>query len=137
MNTPTPIIATLVPEDKRMSVLPEFFGFAQMLLAEGMTFDYMKTLSIDYTGGHWHYYRLSNGGFYMAPSDDKPMRVQTNSNGYEGTMSADAAGLTATLFMLNELANSLATEKLIDLYYQVRDFASEHAEITEIFKAID
>jgi hypothetical protein len=137
MDTPTRIVANLVPEDKRMSVLPDFFGFAQMLLAEGMTFDYMQKLSIDYNGGHWHYYRLSNGGFYMAPSEDKPMRVQFNGNGYEGTMSADAAGLTATLFMLNSLANSLATDKMIDLYYLVRDFASEHAEITEIFKAID
>lgn len=137
MDTPTPIVATLVPEDKRMSVLPDFFGIAQMLLAEGTTFDYMRKLSIDYDGGYWHYYRLSNGGFYMALAQDKPMRVQWNGNGYDGTMSADAAGLVATLFMLCDLVNSDPYDKIIDLYYQVRDFASEHAEVKAIFAAID
>lgn len=136
MDKPTAIVANLVPEDKRLSVLPEFFEFRQMIHAESMTFKFMERLSIDYAGGYWHYYRLSNGGFYMAPANDKPMRVSWNGNGYEGTMSADAAGIVATLFMLNVLAED-GTERMADLYYQLRDFASEHAERPAIFAAID
>ena len=136
MDTPTPIVATLVPDDKRLSVLPDFFEFRQMLRAESMTFDFMTRLSIDYAGGYWHYYRLSNGGFYMAPAIETPMRVTWNGNGYEGTMSADAAGIVATLFMLNVMAED-GTERMADLYYPLRDFAHEHAESRAIFSAID
>lgn len=136
MDTPTPIVATLVPDDKRLSVLPDFFEFRQMLHAESMTFDFMTRLSIDYAGGYWHYYRLSNGGFYMAPAIETPMRVTWNGNGYEGTMSADAAGIVATLFMLNVMAED-GTERMADLYYQLRDFAHEHADSRAIFSAID
>lgn len=136
MNTPTPIAATLVPEDKRMSVLPDFFGLKQMLHAESMTFNFMERLSVDYSGGHWHYYRLSNGSFYMAPAMDTPMRVSWADNYYDGTMSADAAGIVATLFMLNTMAQD-GSERMIDLYYQLIDFAGEHAEHGEIYRAIN
>ena len=71
MTLPPKIEANLVPEDQRLSVLPHFFGFAQMLRAEALTFGYMAKLSIDYTGGYWHYYKLDNGGFYMAPAIDR------------------------------------------------------------------
>ena len=138
MNTTSPaIVATVVPDDKRLSVLPDFFELRHMLRAEALAFGYMSKLSIDYTGGYWHYYRLSNGGFYMAPANDNAMRIEWNGNGYSGLMSADAAGVVATLFMVNHLANELRTDAMADLYYQVRDFAAEHPESKAILAAID
>lgn len=131
------IVATLVDEDQRLSVLPHYFGFSQMLAAEASIYDYMTKLSIDYTGGHWHFYRLSNGGFYMAPNMDCPMRVEWWGNGYSGIMTADAAGIVATLFAVNQLASNVRTNKLIDLYHQVRDFAADHPEARAILAAID
>ncbi|MNG28751.1 Antirestriction protein KlcA [compost metagenome] len=51
-------------------------------------------------------------------------------------MSADAAGITASLFAICDLAQG-GDEKLIDAYYALRDFAAEHAEANEIYSAID
>jgi hypothetical protein len=130
------IIATLVPEDQRLSVLPKFFGFAQMLRAEALTYGWMSKLSIDYTGGYWHYYKLDNGGFYMAPSEEKPWRISVQ-NGYEGTVSADAAGIIATLFMIGQLAGELETDAIAELYHALLDFGTEHAEQAAILSAID
>lgn len=131
------IVATLVPEDKRLSILPDFFGFAQMLRAEALAYGWMSKLSIDYTGGHWHFYKLDNGGFYMAPSEDKPWRIAVNGNGYEGTVSADAAGIIATLFMLGQLSQELRTDAVAEAYHALLDFATEHAEQAAILNAID
>ncbi len=136
-DTNTAIVATVVPDDKRLSVLPDFFGFKLMLDAEALAFAYMTKLSVDYSGGYWHYYRLSNGGFYMAPAIDKPMRLEWAGNGYEGMMTADAAGIVATLFMVNHLAAKVQTDAMVDLYYKVRDFAADHPEAKAIFAAID
>jgi hypothetical protein len=42
------------------------------------------------------YYELSNGGFYMAPCLDKKLTMFVEGNGYEGILSADAAGIVAS-----------------------------------------
>lgn len=131
------IVATLVPEDQRLSILPKFFGLAQMLRAEALTYGWMTKLSIDYTGGYWHYYTLDNGGFYMAPSEEKPWRIAVNGNGFEGSVSADAAGIIATLFMIGQLCGELQTEAMADAYHALLDFATEHAEQAAILNAID
>ncbi len=117
MKLPPKVEATLVPEDQRLSVLPHFFGLAQMLRAEALTFAYMTKLSIDYTGGYWHYYKLGNG--------------------YQGTMSSDAAGIVATLFAINQLADELRTDAMVELYHALLDFGTEHAEQAAILSAID
>lgn len=137
MQLPSKIVATLVDQDKRLSVLPDMFGFQQMLRAEALAFAYMTKLSIDYTGGYWHYYKLDNGGFYMAPAMDTPMRLSWNGNGFEGTMSADAAGIVATLFMIGQLCQELQTDAMAELYHALLDFATEHAEQAAILNAID
>lgn len=132
-----PIIATIVPEEKRLAVLPRFFSFTQMLHAEALVFAYMAKLSVDYSGGYWHYYTLSNGGFYMAPAIDKAMRIEWNGNGYSGIMTADAAGIIATLFAVNHLAAETDTDKMTELYHQLLHFACGHPEDKAILAAID
>lgn len=131
------IVANLVPEDQRLSVLPEFFGISQMLHAEALAYGWMSKLSIDYTGGHWHFYKLDNGGFYMAPSEEKDWRIAVDGNGYEGIATADAAGIIATLFMIGQLSGELQTEAMAKKYHALLDFATEHAEQATILNAID
>jgi len=131
------IVATEVPEDKRLSVLPDFFGFALMLRAEALAYAWMSKLSIDYTGGHWHFYKLDNGGFYMAPSEEKDWRIAVDGNGYEATVTADAAGIIATLFMIGQLCHEVQTDAMANAYHALLDFATEHAEQAAILNAID
>ena len=134
---PQPISATLLPEESRMGFLPAFFGEQHMLSGEGLVFCWMRSLSSDYNGGYWNYYTLSNGGFYMAPATDKTFRVTVEGNFFDGELSADAAGVVATLFAVCELANRTGADRIIDLYHLLRDYAGEHADAASIFAAID
>ncbi len=51
-------------------------------------------LSSDYHGGYWEFYKLSNGGFYMAQDTGRKFQVFCE-NGFAGELSADALGITA------------------------------------------
>jgi len=82
-------------------------------------------------------YELSNGGFYMAPNVG-PVKFSVHSNGFEGTLSADAAGITVCLFAFSHLSFRLPTlEVLSRHFYALREFAMDHKEAQLIFSAID
>lgn len=131
------ITASLLPEKSRMGFLPAFFGPELMMLGEPLVYNWMRVLAKSYNGGFWGYYTLSNGGFYMAPECDRMYQIEVPSNGFEGELSADAAGVVATLYGLCQLAERTRSERIIDLYYLLRDFASQHVEAAQIFGAID
>lgn len=141
IQTTPPITADLVAESERLSFLPTFFGPRLMLRGEVLVFGWLDRLSADYTGGLWNFYTLMNGGFYLAPSTSKRMRLAVEGNGFDGRMSADAAGVVATLFALDQLAGELpdseARDNLIDHFHSLRDYAKKHAEAHLIFRAID
>lgn len=137
-----PVAANLVAEGDRLSFLPAFFGPRLMLRGEALVYGWLDTLSEDYNGGFWNYYTLTNGGFYMAPATDKRLRLEVDGNGFDREMSADAAGIVATLFALGQLAAELqgsdVGDTLIDRYHFLRDFAAKaHAEAGLILAAID
>ena len=132
-----PITTTLLSEESRMGFLPAFFGEENMMHGEGLVFCWMRKLSKDYKGGSWNYYTLSNGGFYMAPATEKTFRVCVTGNWFDGELSADAAGIVATLFAVCELANRTGADRIIDQYHLLRDYAGEHPDADQIFAAID
>ena len=134
---PSTIRATLVPESGRMSFLPRHFG-RLMMQVESEVYTQMRELCEQYSGGYWHYVTLSNGGVFLKPADFEPLSIAVHSNDYRGTMSAEAAGITVTLFALSHLAFRYPDEEqLSDRFHQLREFASEHAEARDIFAAID
>ncbi len=138
-----PVSVSLVAEDNRLDFLPTFFTPRLMMRGEALIYAWMDRLSEDYKGGYWHFYTLSNGGFYLAPALDSPMRVAVAGNWFESELSADAAGIVATFFALGQLASEVqesdsdAGDVLIDRYYFLRDFAANHAEGSAIIRAID
>lgn len=131
-----PIAAREIPDDERMQFLPRHFGH-HMMVAEAMVFDWMGKLCEDYHGGMWRFYDLDNDGFYMAPDAAEKMHLVCAGNYYDGDMSADAAGIVATLYTLNMMLWNAPSEALQTAYYALRDFAGEHAEANAIFGAID
>ena len=137
----SPVTASLVASDRRLDFLPTYFGPSLMLRGEAFVYNWMRRLSDDYDGGFWNFYELSNGGFYLAPTLPARLWIEVESNGYDGEMSADAAGIVATLFALGQLfAGNRASREmdaLIDRYHFLREFAMDHAERSEIFQAID
>jgi hypothetical protein len=130
------VSAMLVPENLRMRFLPEQFG-RYMLKGEFLVYRWLEQISKDYTGGLWDFYTLSNGGFYMAPKSDKAFKIDVIGNYFSGEMSADAAGIVASLFALCDMANRFGDDKLINQYHWLRDFSIEHAEAGLIMSAID
>jgi hypothetical protein len=73
----------------------------------------------------------------MAPSGDRRFKVDVSGNGFTSELSADAAGIVASLFAFCYLANRVGDDKSINQYHWLRDFAIEHAEAGLIMRAID
>jgi hypothetical protein len=83
MTTPkdsTGITGTRVPDEERMNTLPSHFG-RHLLTVENAIYGWLRELSREYSGGYWHFYELSNGGFYMAPECES-LQLRVDGNGY-------------------------------------------------------
>jgi hypothetical protein len=135
-NSNVAIVASVVPSHQRSAFLPAHLG-RHMIIGEALAFGWLDRLCIGYTGGLWDFYSLSNDGFYLAPINEKPFKIDEPTNGFSGEMSADAAGIVASLFALCDLANRVGEDKMINQYHWLRDFAIEHAEARLIMGAID
>ena len=138
MNIITGISRQLVSADRRVIHSAELFGINFPLRLEPTIYGFADQLSSDYHGGYWHFYALSNGGFYMAPRADETCRVSCE-NGYEGDLSADALGISACLFAYSHL--SFAGNNFGDVcarhYHWLREYGIGHAEAGGILAAID
>lgn len=131
------IVATELPEWKRLAFLPRFFGPRHMLRGEALVFGWMQRLAPAYRGGFWRFYELGNGGFYLAPAVKGPLALTVEGNGFDGELSADAAGIVASLFAIAELATATGLERLAEHYQHLLEFASHHPESALIHRAID
>jgi hypothetical protein len=132
----TSVVAQRIDDSQRMMALPRHFG-ERLLIFEGAVYDFMRRFAADYDGGYWQFYELSNGGFYMAP-DGGPFRILLDTNGYEGVMSADAAGITVCLFACSHLSFRYPEDNVFsDHFHFLREFAAKHVEASAIFAAID
>ncbi|EPO0902691.1 antirestriction protein [Citrobacter amalonaticus] len=85
----------------------------------------------------WEGRALSNNGFYLVPNSRRTYGVSVAGNGYEGTMTAEAFGITLSLFALGQIANTTEDDGDILLYHALRDYALDHSESVEIMAAID
>ena len=128
---------TLVPEARRMAFLPALFSPALMLIGERTVYQFMSWLAPDdYTGGLWHFHERGGQPLFMSPEAEKRFRIFCETNGYMGEVSAEAAGIT-TLFALSHLSFRHEADQLSEAYMRLYEFACDHPEADEIFKAID
>lgn len=135
VREPTPVYATLVPEDRRLDILPEHFGI-HMMRVENRIYDLLSAYGPQYRGGYWHFYELSNGGFYMAP-DCEWVRLYVAGNHFDDRVSGDAAGIVACLFAFSIMSMEIPDERFSRHFHALREFAFDHPESTAIFAAID
>ena len=103
-----------------------------------MVYGITDRMAEGYDGGYWDFYTLSNGGFYMAPAEDRIFHVKCQ-NMYEGDLSADALGITACLYAYSNLSFSLSdiAREYARHYHLLREYSMEHAEVREILGATD
>ncbi|BDT65958.1 antirestriction protein KlcA [Comamonadaceae bacterium OS-1] len=137
--TVSPLISReLLTDSQRGKFVARLFG-ARFIYLESFTFDTAGSLSVDYDGGYWHYYTLSNGGFYMAPNHEGVLRVISD-NGFEGDLSADAFGITCCLYAYSLLSGSPNTEfseMCTEQFHLLRAYMAEHEELDAILAAVD
>lgn len=139
MNCTTIITRQRLSEGKRLLHTARLFGIHFPLLVEPFVYAVTESMSNEYEGGYWEFYKLGNGGFYMAPTSNRYFPVKSM-NGYEGILSADALGITACLYTysnLSYLAKQGLAEKCAEQYYLLRDFMFEQPEAEAILGAID
>lgn len=130
------IEAEQVGQGARLFVLPKHFGAHLMLTVERAVYDALKELAPEHDAAYWHYYELSNGGFYIAPAAES-VRVRVRESDFDEVLSSDAAGILACLFAYGRMSSVYASEALADHFYWLRDFAQEHPEGGKILSAID
>lgn len=124
---------------RRVSHTAALFGVHFPMRFEPYVYAITSELSSEYHGGYWQFYKLSNGGFYMAPNADQMFRVSCE-NGYEGNLSADALGISACLYAYSHLSfggDDAFVETCALQYHLLRDYMLEHHEARSILGAID
>jgi hypothetical protein len=129
----------LVPEAQRSDHVGQLFGVHFPMQLEPVIYDITSSMATEYKGGYWDFYRLSNGGFFMAPDAERQFRVSCQ-NYYTGTLSGDALGIVACLYAYSHLSFS-GNEKIGRVsarhYHLLRQYMMEHLEVAEILGAID
>jgi hypothetical protein len=130
--------ATLVPQDARETFLPNLFGRAHFIVSENTVYNLMGWLSPeDYGGGYWNFYELDSQPLYLVPPARDRYRITCETNGFEGEVSTDAAGIIVTLFTFSHLSFKFQSEILAEGYHRLYEYAGEHPEASVIFGAID
>ena len=131
-------LATLVPERRRQTFLPTMFGTRHLIIAENTLYNLMGWLSPqDYGGGLWDFYEQEGMPLYLVPTSRPRYRIVCETNGYEGEVPAEAAGIIATLFTLSHLSFSFESDHFAEGYQRLRAYSDGHPESSVIFAAID
>ena len=134
----TTITRQQLADDQRSHLPADLFGVYFPLRLEPFVYAMTSKLSDDYSGGYWHFYTLSNGGFYMSPDSDGKFQV-ISENGHECFMSSDALGITVCLYAYSHLSfgDDNFAETCAQQYHWLREYMFEHAEVRGILAAID
>ncbi|EET8273674.1 antirestriction protein [Escherichia coli] len=141
-NNPPQLVASLVPDEQRISFWPQHFGLIPLWVTlELRVFGWMDRLCEDYCGGIWNLYTLNNGGAFMAPEpdddDDETWVLFNAMNGNRAEMSPEAAGIAACLMTYSHHACRTENYAMTVHYYRLRDYALQHPECSAIMRIID
>lgn len=130
--------ATLVPEERRPAFLSKLFGVPMLIIAENTVYAMMDRLSPrDYGGGHWSFYEDRRQPLFLAPTSKPRFRIESEITGFEGEVSAEAAGIIATLFTFSHLSFRFRSHFLSDGYERLHAYVDGHPEASEVYQAID
>lgn len=137
-ETTTRAAATIVPDNRREMFLPTLFGMRLLIVAENAVYHVMERLSpCDYGGGFWDFYEHRGRPLFLAPASRSPMRIESGLTEFRGEVSAEAAGIIATLFVLSNLSIRHESDLLAEGYHRLHAYSNEHPEASAILAAID
>lgn len=134
------ITRTLIATLDRVPTTAKLFGYEFSQKIEPFVYTVARVMAPAYNGAYWHFYRLSNGGFYMAPDIDGPVQASCATNFFRGELSADALGIVSCLTAYSNLSfgqPEAFARTCAEQFYLLRDFAGYHHEAAAIYAAID
>lgn len=135
-NNAQPIFATKVPVRERMGCFPGFFG-DRFIDTENTVYSFAENIVVGYRGEFWDFYRLSNGGFFIAPTKALLYELLVSfGNGYRGEMSARATGLVVCINSYDFLAESTRNIVFVTQSERLREYANIHPEKSKILAAV-
>lgn len=127
---------------QRLTFLPDVFG-GDFMLSEVSVYAYASRYCPDYAGGFWHFYRLPDGGGFMAP-DVESLTLCNKENWFEQTVSGEVAGIIITALVLNHRSWHHSHHDREELsrhfcrrYEQLMAFADSHPDSATIWRALD
>lgn len=130
--------AVIVPDNARQDFLPVLFGHSHLIVAENAVYALMERLSpLDYRGGSWDFYEHQGKPLFVAPRSKTRFRITGDVTCFQGEVSAEAAGIIATMFAFSHLSFQLQSERLVEGYERLYAYSADHPEASEIFQAID
>lgn len=91
----------------------------------------------DYGGGFWNFYEIEGQPLFLVPTSKSRFRIESEITEYRGEVSAEAAGIIATLFAFSHLSFRFESERLAQGYERLYSYLDGHPEASEIFQAID
>lgn len=126
--------ATIVPEHRRGTFLPTLFGLPLTSKAENTVYDFLKRLSpTDYDGGYWNFYEFrEQTPLFLAPASRPHYRIESELTEHRGEVSAEVAGIVATLLALADLTRRYESEFFEQRFYRLLIFSVRHPEAAEI-----
>ncbi|HGF1391230.1 TPA: antirestriction protein [Klebsiella pneumoniae] len=105
---------------------------------EGDIFNLMDKMCDVYQGAFWEFSILSNGGAFIWPDMlETSVRMFNPHNGNEAKLSPEAAGIAVCLMAYSIWSFKTEGPVLVEYFYQLRDYAIQHPEQTQIFRLID
>jgi len=135
----TAITKETVPNKERSEITNTLFGNDFPLKIEPTIYNICSNQALGYNGGYWEFYQLSNGGFYMAPNDQKTYQMSCP-NYFQGELSADALGVMACLVAFSHLSFSKdlkMAKTCAQHFYLLREYVEYHPEAIALYGAID
>jgi hypothetical protein len=116
----------------------KLFGAHFTMTLEPHIYNGARTLSDDYCSGHWDFFSLSNGGFFMAPRSNKSFNVSC-AYGEPVKMSAEGLGIAACLFAFSQLSFGCGAfaETCGRHYHLLSEFMIEHIDAPAILCSAD
>ncbi|MEJ1961063.1 MAG: antirestriction protein [Gammaproteobacteria bacterium] len=125
----------IVNHEQKAELLPRHFA-RYMLTVEDSIYMFAQRIVPEFRAVYWHFFELSNGGFYMAPDVD-PIQARNLTSAQFRDMTGEALGIAACLLAFRELSSQIQNGVMARHYFQLREFAVEHAEAREIFGVVD
>ncbi|MBE8917482.1 antirestriction protein [Enterobacter kobei] len=125
-----------------LTFLPDLFG-GDFMMSEASVYAYAHRYCPDYQEGFWRFYRLPDGGGYMAP-DAVSLTLCNPENGFEQRVSGDVAGIILTALVLNHRSwfhshhdHEELCRHFCRRYEQLIAFADTHPESATLWRALD